>query len=161
MGISMRTLHLVKIYYQFKRMARSTRHTDVIAFSRTGCHNQNMKRLFFALLSPAALIASSAIADPPVIEKAVASVSANGWRFDVTLSHPDTGWEHYADGWRVLDMAGNELGLRVLVHPHVNEQPFTRSLGNVQIPSGTMQVQIQARCLVDGWAADPMTVTLP
>ena len=42
--------------------------------------------------------------------------------------HPDTGWDDYADGWRVLDMDGNELGMRVLHHPHVDEQPFTRSL---------------------------------
>lgn len=60
-----------------------------------------------------------------------------------------------------MDMDGNEIGLRVLAHPHVNEQPFTRSLGGVQIPSGTTQVQIEARCIVDGWTGTPLTVTLP
>lgn len=73
------------------------------------------------------------------------------WRFDVTISHPDTGWDHYADGWRVLDMNGNELGMRVLHHPHVEEQPFTRSLSGVRIPEGTKQVQIQARDTPAGW----------
>ncbi len=24
------------------------------------------------------------------------------WTFDVTVSHPDTGWEDYADGWDVV-----------------------------------------------------------
>jgi hypothetical protein len=43
------------------------------------------------------------------------------------------------------------LGMRVLGHPHVNEQPFTRSLSGVQIPDGTTQVQIQARDLPHGW----------
>ncbi|TMV07269.1 hypothetical protein FGK63_13520 [Ruegeria sediminis] len=108
-----------------------------------------------------ALLASPALADPPVIEDAFAARSGDGWRFDVTVSHPDTGWDHYADGWRVLDMQGNELGMRVLYHPHEQEQPFTRSLGGVQIPDGTAQVQLQARCNVDGWNQATHLITLP
>ncbi len=100
------------------------------------------------------LLASPALADPSVIEKVAASQSGDTWRFDVTIRHPDTGWDHYADGWRVLDMDGNELGMRVLHHPHVDEQPFTRSLGGVVIPAGTTQVQIQARDNVGGWSDD-------
>jgi len=45
-----------------------------------------------------ALIATPALADPPVIEAAVASPAGNAWRIDVTLRHPDTGWDHYANG---------------------------------------------------------------
>lgn len=106
------------------------------------------------------LTALPALADAPKIEAVSAVQSGESWRFDVTLSHPDTGWEHYADGWRVLDMQGNELGMRVLAHPHVQEQPFTRSLSGVAIPKGSTQVQIQARCLVDGWSDDMFTVDL-
>ena len=120
-----------------------------------------MKNLCCALLLPLALTGLPALADPPVIENVAASETTNGWRFDVTLSHPDSGWDHYADGWRVLDMDGNELGLRVLAHPHEAEQPFTRSLGGVQLSEGTTQVQIQSRCLVDGWSEQIATVTLP
>lgn len=105
--------------------------------------------------------ATPALADEPVIENAAARHSGGGWTFSVTLSHPDTGWEHYADGWRVLDMEGNELGLRVLAHPHEQEQPFTRSLGGVQIPDGTTQVQIQARCIVEGWGEETYVLPLP
>ena len=105
-------------------------------------------------------LAVPALADPPVIENATARATADGWRFDVTLSHPDTGWDHYADGWRVLDMQGNELGLRVLFHPHVDEQPFTRSLGGVSIPAGLTEVRIQARCNVEGWADSYYRLTL-
>lgn len=116
-----------------------------------------MKNLMTALLLSLALPAA---ADPPKIEAVRASPGSDGWRFDVTLSHPDSGWEHYADGWRVLDMDGNELGLRVLFHPHEAEQPFTRSLGGVAIPDGIRQVQIQARCLVDGWNKQTTLVPL-
>jgi hypothetical protein len=107
------------------------------------------------------LSAQPGLADAPKIEAATAVETAAGWRIDVTLSHPDTGWEHYADGWRVLDMQGNELGQRLLTHPHEHEQPFTRSLGGLTLPEGLTQVQIEARCLVDGWAPLRYTVRLP
>lgn len=111
-------------------------------------------------LFPLMLLASPVLAADPVVENATARQTASGWSFDVTLSHPDTGWDHYADGWRVLAPDGTELGMRVLFHPHVNEQPFTRSLSGVQIPEGITQVQIQARCLVDGWASETYTLDL-
>ncbi|AAV96702.1 hypothetical protein KQ247_06465 [Ruegeria pomeroyi] len=112
-------------------------------------------------LIPFLLLAAPVLADPPAIEKVTAHQSGDGWRFDVTLRHPDTGWDHYADGWRVLDMQGRELGMRTLFHPHETEQPFTRSLGGVVIPEGTAQVQIEARCNVDGWAPLRLVVDLP
>ncbi|MEM1352393.1 MAG: hypothetical protein AAGF27_08605, partial [Pseudomonadota bacterium] len=79
------------------------------------------------------LLAGIACAEEPNIESVTVRQASDGtWRFDVTISHPDTGWDHYANGWRVLDMDGNELGMRELVHPHVEEQPFTRSLSGVR-----------------------------
>jgi hypothetical protein len=103
------------------------------------------------VLAAALCFASVANAEAPEITKVQATQLGGTWRFDVSILHPDTGWDHYADGWRVLDMDGNELGMRVLTHPHVNEQPFTRSLSGVAIPEGTKQVQIQARDLPHGW----------
>ncbi|MEX0329247.1 MAG: hypothetical protein AB3N07_11035 [Ruegeria sp.] len=106
------------------------------------------------------LLASPALADPPTVENVSVSQNGDTWRFDVTIRHPDTGWDDYADGWRVLDMDGNELGLRVLHHPHVDEQPFTRSLSGVAIPEGVTQVQIQPRDNVGGWAKDTTVIDL-
>ncbi len=106
------------------------------------------------------LVAGPAFADPPAIENVDARKEARGWRFDVTLRHPDTGWDHYADGWRVLNMEGAELGMRILHHPHETEQPFTRSLSAVVIPEGTTEVQVQARCSVDGWSRTTVVVPL-
>ena len=99
-------------------------------------------------------------ADAPVVEDVRATRTGTTWRFDVTLSHPDTGWDHYADGWRVLAPDGTELGLRVLHHPHVQEQPFTRSLTGVSIPAGLSHVLVQARCNVDGWSTQSTPVPL-
>lgn len=108
-----------------------------------------------------AVMASPAFADQPAIEAAIATQSGNTWRFDVTLRHADTGWDHYADAWEVLSPDGQSLGLRVLAHPHVDEQPFTRSLAGVTVSAGTDHVMIRARCLVDGWADEQLRVDLP
>ncbi len=108
------------------------------------------------LLMIAALAASPAFADVPVVEE----VTITGDRVSVTLSHPDTGWDHYADGWEVLDAEGNSLGIRELAHPHVTEQPFTRSLSGVMIPEGATAIYIRARCNVDGWSEDLFEVAL-
>ncbi|WP_299685309.1 hypothetical protein [uncultured Tateyamaria sp.] len=108
------------------------------------------------------LLASPALAEAPVIETVtITHTGDDTYRFSVTIRHPDTGWDHYADGWRILDMDGNELGVRVLFHPHVNEQPFTRSLDGVQIPAGTKQVQVQARDLPAGWNDSTTVVDMP
>ena len=58
----------------------------------------------------------------------VQSGAASVWRFEVTLRHADAGWNHYSDSWEILAPDGKLLGRRVLLHPHVGEQPFTRSL---------------------------------
>lgn len=101
-----------------------------------------------------------ALADDAVIEAAEARASGHSWTFSVTLSHGDTGWDDYADGWRVVDANGTELGLRVLYHPHVEEQPFTRSLGGISIPDGLDTVFIEARTNVDGWGEARFPVSL-
>ncbi len=79
-------------------------------------------------------------------------LSAGGERqfqIHVTLEHADTGWDHYANRWDVLDQDGNLLGSRTLHHPHVNEQPFTRSL-SLTIPPGVTRVTIVASDSVHG-----------
>lgn len=73
------------------------------------------------------------------------------YRFDVTVRHADTGWKHYANKWDVVADDGTVLGTRTLYHPHVNEQPFTRSLGNISIPPGVKTVTIRAHDLVHGY----------
>jgi len=83
------------------------------------------------------------------------------YRFDVTLRHKDTGWKHYANAWEVLTPDGKILGTRILAHPHVNEQPFTRSLSGVKIPMNIKAVTIRARDLVHDYGGKTMTVKLP
>ena len=48
---------------------------------------------------------------------------AMSYRFAVTVSSPDRGCDSYADWWE----EGRLLYRRVLLHSHVDEQPFSRS----------------------------------
>lgn len=79
----------------------------------------------------------------------------------VAVRHDDTGWDHYADHWRVLDPDGKELGKRVLHHPHVEEQPFTRSLSGVTVPKGVSEVVVEAHDKVHGYGGKPFKVFVP
>ena len=99
-----------------------------------------------------AALAPGAAADPAIIEEARAERDGAGWRISVTLRHGDTGWDDYADGWRILDGDGRVIGTRELLHPHVQEQPFTRSLRVGALPDGPLFVESSTN--VTGWSGD-------
>ena len=84
----------------------------------------------------------------------------NSWCFATTVRHNDQGWQHFANGWEVLDLAGKQLAYRQLSHPHDNEQPFTRSLCNIKIPSGMSKVIVRARCNKHAFGGAPIIVKL-
>jgi hypothetical protein len=97
-----------------------------------------------------------------------AVLQADGtWTFYVTVEHPDTGWEDYADGWdvvlpdgTVVRPDGDSPFTRLLLHPHVDEQPFTRSQSGIVIPEGVTQVTVRAHDLVDGFGGREVIVDL-
>ena len=93
------------------------------------------------------LLTQSVIASEPKIVEAKAEMTpAQKYNIAVTIKHEDTGWDHYANVWRVYSPEGELLGERVLHHPHVKEQPFTRSLYGIQIPSEVAEIVIKAAC---------------
>ena len=96
-----------------------------------------------------------------VIEVVASKSGDHRYEFGVTVRHADEGWEHYADGWDVLAPDRAVLGTRKLWHPHVNEQPFTRSLSGVAIPDGVKKVILRAHDSVHGHGGVESTVTLP
>ncbi|MCW8825340.1 MAG: hypothetical protein OQK78_02840 [Gammaproteobacteria bacterium] len=98
--------------------------------------------------------------DVEIVDAEFVHQSNNSWSVNVTLRHADSGWDHYADNWRIVDERGTVLGDRVLYHPHVNEQPFTRSLNSVQIPEGITTVIIEAHDKLHGWTANRLKVEL-
>jgi len=121
------------------------------------------------LLALLMLIQSTALATggADVLKVDARQTSAETWHFSVTIAHPDTGWDHYVDGWdvvlpdgSVVKPAPREQFTRTLVHPHVNEQPFTRSQGGVNIPAGVKRVTVRAHIKSDGYVGKIMEVDL-
>ncbi|NJS36617.1 MAG: hypothetical protein HC765_09665 [Brachymonas sp.] len=98
---------------------------------------------------------------PDVIGAKVRMASTGKFDFDVTLSSPYDTPERYADAFRIRTFDGKVLGERILWHDHQNEQPFTRDLYGVSIPSDIKKVIVQARDKKHGYGGKTMEVTLP
>lgn len=118
-----------------------------------------------SLLAAAAVV--SIIAAPAtaggadVVDVKITAEGGGSYQFDVTVRHADEGWYHFADRWHVLAPDGTVLGSRTLLHPHTDEQPFTRSLNGVAIPEGVEEVTIRAHDKVHGHGGNTMTVMVP
>lgn len=95
-----------------------------------------------------------------VVDVKAAKSSDGTWSFDVTVSHGDEGWDHYANRWDVVAPDGTVLGTRTLHHPHETEQPFTRSLRGVSVPDGVGSVSIRANDSVHGSGGREFSVEL-
>ncbi len=53
------------------------------------------------------------------------------------------------------------LGTRKLLHPHVKDKPFIRTLCCIRLPAGLKEVVIQAHGKLHGTTKMTRTVTLP
>lgn len=87
--------------------------------------------------------------------------SGDTYRVLATILSADTGWEKYADAWEVRAPDGTVLGTRILAHPHVDEQPFTRSLDGVDIPAAVTEVEIAAHDSVAGFCGETVSIAVP
>jgi hypothetical protein len=106
------------------------------------------------------LLAVPALAGQADVVAAEAVPTGDTWRFSATVRHADEGWGHYADAWRVVAPDGRVLGVRELLHPHVTEQPFTRSLSGIAVPPDVETVRVEARDSVHGWGGASVEVRL-
>ncbi len=124
-----------------------------------------------AVLAAAALAMGVAVVDGPaaageadVVDVEVTRVGRVGaasiFRFEVTVSHADEGWDHYANAWEVVGPNDVVFGARELMHPHVDEQPFTRTQ-RVTIPDGVAEVTVRAYDSRHGFGGRTVRVRLP
>ena len=77
------------------------------------------------------------------------------YQFAVEISSPDTGCEQFADWWEVVSEEGQLLYRRILLHSHVDEQPFIRSGGPVEIDAETV-VFVRAHMNTTGYGGAVM-----
>ena len=113
--------------------------------------------ILLLVLFPGVVLAGKA----DVLNATVAKQGTATFSFNVTVTHQDDGWEHYADKWEVVGPDGQVLASRILHHPHVNEQPFTRSLSGVAIDPAIRAVTLRAHDLVHGYGGREILVELP
>ena len=93
---------------------------------------QKMLMFFFFFYS-----GISMASDAKILDVKAELTSAQKFNFIVTVKHADTGWDHYADAWRIYTPDGYLIGERVLYHPHL--------LG-IRIPNDLHEVVIKASC---------------
>jgi hypothetical protein len=96
-----------------------------------------------------------------VMKVEVKHTGGDTYFFKVTVLHADEGWDHYANKWDVVASDGTVLGTRTLYHPHVDEQPFTRSLSDVKITESISEVTIRAHDSVHEYGGKTVKVTIP
>jgi hypothetical protein len=132
--------------------------------------SMEMRRRFVALVAFAAITTGSAWAQKPakdsqrfpdVVAAKVKPASGGTFDFDVTVSSLYDTPQRYADAFRVTTVDGKLLGERILLHDHQDEQPFTRDLHSVKIPTGIKKVLIQARDQKHGYGGKQIEVSLP
>lgn len=114
-----------------------------------------------ATLAASALVAPAGAGEADVLEARAEREEGGTYRFVATVRHSDEGWEHYARAFEVLGPEGTVLGTRVLRHPHVEEQPFARSLRGVAVPEGVSRVRVRALDSVHGSGGEERSVALP
>ena len=129
------------------------------------------RRLSLALaLAPVAqvLLVEAAVASdrsvrkhPDVVGATVRRRDAGTFDFDVTVSSPYDSPQRYADAFRVSGHDGTVYGERKLLHDHADEQPFTRDLYGVRIPTAVRTVVVQARDQKYGYGGATVEVDLP
>jgi hypothetical protein len=102
---------------------------------------------------------------PPPEELPLADVTAvrvagepGDYRFHVAISSPDQGCDQYADWWEVVTEQGDLVYRRVLLHSHVEEQPFERSGGPVGVDPDTV-LWVRAHMHPGGYGGQAFTGT--
>jgi len=120
-----------------------------------------MKNTLTILLCCILFLSSSVMSgEADVANIEITSTGLGQYVIHVTVKHNDTGWDHYANAWEVLDEEGNVIAERILHHPHIDEQPFTRSL-RVALPEKRKRITLRAKDSVHGDGGKTMTVDVP
>ena len=122
---------------------------------------RHLAKLVVGLVMAMGLTTTALAHDAAVLDVKVSTNGDGTYTLSTTVFHKDTGWQHYADKWDVLTPDGQLIATRVLYHPHVDEQPFTRSLSRVAVPIGVREVLVRAHCSVDGDGKKSFRVALP
>ncbi len=122
--------------------------------------NTKPLRVVAALLVASFSFSTVLAGEADVVGGTITALGDGRYQINATVAHADTGWDHYADRWDVLTPDGAVIGVRELAHPHVNEQPFTRSV-TLTIPEGITTVTLRANDSVHGLGGKTFELQVP
>lgn len=114
----------------------------------SGCSSFNESKV----VSTQPVIAMTEDNSTAQVTEVQATGDANNYTFAVTVESPDTGCDRYADWWEVITPEGELLYRRVLLHSHVDEQPFERTGGKVDI-TPEQEVIVRVHMSTDGYSS--------
>lgn len=112
------------------------------------------------LLANSFFLTTTLAGEADVVDGTITALGGGRYQINATVAHADTGWDHYANRWDVLAPDGTLLGTRELAHPHVNEQPFTRSV-TLSIPEGVTTITLRANDSVHGLGGKTLELQVP
>jgi len=78
-----------------------------------------------------------------------------------TIRHHDESFAHFANRFDVVAPDGKVIAVRPLVHPHIDEQPFTRALARVKIPKGIKEITVRAHDKLHGFGGLEKVLKVP
>jgi hypothetical protein len=117
-----------------------------------------MLRVYFVIV--ALVFSPLLLAKEVEITKVELEPTGSTWTVHVTLRHDDQGFEHYANGWRLVDAKKNVIAAQELYHPHDKKKSFTDSKANIKIPSQTKLVFLEAQAKPHGWSKQRVRIDL-
>ena len=120
-----------------------------------------MKPFALTLLCLCCLSFSALAGEVDVLNVEIQKSSQGIFTFSVTLQHEDTGWDHFANKWEIIDEENNILGTRILYHPHVEEQPFTRNLSGLMLSEDLKTVTVRGHDSLHAYGGKVITLELP
>jgi hypothetical protein len=97
---------------------------------------------------------------PDVVEVTAKPTGERAFTFSVTISSPYDSPQRFADGWRILAPDGETIAEHELLHDHADEQPFTRTQTDVEVPRGVTELVVEPRDSENGYGGKTGTVAL-
>lgn len=120
-----------------------------------------MRTFLLSLIVATAASVGAVSADAPKVLSASATQDDGLWTIKVTMSHVDTGWDHYAKGFELLSPDKKRLAYGEIARPHVGKKTIETTLTGITLPKGLTYVLIRTRCSLVGWASETERLDLP
>lgn len=112
------------------------------------------------LMALVSMAVAPVCAEPVEVVDVAFKQVGKSWEVRVRLHHEDEGWDHYADGWRILSESGEVLANGALREPNLGPASYMITLPTVMLPSFHRVVIVEAHESRLGWSPHRVRVDL-